>query len=355
MTSALGQAVKVLIVAPADDAHAAAVSQKLEEQHGVDARVWDIANLPRDSTLSLQLSNAETPKFRLQTETDEGTDFAAVWWRRAHPPLIDSSITHPALIDFCGTETVHFSRGALSCPVSTVVNDPFAEARANKKPIQLAVALSLGIRIPETMMSNDPEQVRRFIEEHPSGCVHKAFGPASWQMLETRTFTRDYLESLDSVSYSPVIVQEHIERGVDVRVNIFGARVHAAEVRTLAPEAHVDWRVDLEAKWTPHELPERVTDKLLELLSRLGLDYGCIDLRRTPNGEYVFFEVNPSGQFLFIEMDTGQPLSASMAHLLVERGKRTAGLAEHGPTSPPHRQTHPDVDAEESLNNAAPD
>ncbi len=67
-----------------------------------------------------------------------------------------------------------------------------------------------------------------------------------------------------------------------------------------------------------HALPVDLSERLVELLRTLGLHYGCIDLRQTPEGEYVFFEVNPSGQFLFAEIDTGQPLLRVMAELLYD-------------------------------------
>jgi len=59
-----------------------------------------------------------------------------------------------------------------------------------------------------------------------------------------------------------------------------------------------------------------VSDKLLALLQRLGLVYGAIDMRRTPDGEYYFFEVNTAGEFLFVEDRTGQPIARAIADWL---------------------------------------
>ena len=101
-------------------------------------------------------------------------------------------------------------------------------------------------------------------------------------------------------------------------MNIFGRSVFAAEVTTYRQEADVDWRIDLTATWSTHNLPEDVQRKLLKLFDELNLHYGCVDLRLQPDGVYVFFEVNPAGQFLFIEIDTGQPLTYAMAHLLAK-------------------------------------
>ena len=71
------------------------------------------------------------------------------------------------------------------------------------------------------------------------------------------------------------------------------------------------------ATWKEHTLPNEVSQQLIRLLRSLHLHYGCIDLTQQPDGTYVFLEVNPAGQFLFIEPDTFQPLSYAFAELLL--------------------------------------
>jgi glutathione synthase/RimK-type ligase-like ATP-grasp enzyme len=71
-------------------------------------------------------------------------------------------------------------------------------------------------------------------------------------------------------------------------------------------------------------LPQAVEDKLRTLMKRLGLDFGCIDLVLTPEGQYVFLEVNPAGQWGWIESATGMPISESIAAELVARARSFA-------------------------------
>jgi glutathione synthase/RimK-type ligase-like ATP-grasp enzyme len=83
----------------------------------------------------------------------------------------------------------------------------------------------------------------------------------------------------------------------------------------------IDMRMDIaNARITPVQLPEEVRDRLTDLMRRLGLVYGAIDMRRTPDGRYVFLEINPAGQWLFIEERTGQTISAALARLLASHG-----------------------------------
>jgi hypothetical protein len=128
--------------------------------------------------------------------------------------------------------------------------------------------------------------------------------------------TAEDVESLDSAALCPMIVQEEIESSWDFRVNIFGTEVFACKIDPQHPVAEVDSRFDVTAIWEAGSLPSHVIEGLLRLMHELQLDYGCIDMRQDLSGEFTFFEINPSGQFLFAEIDTGQPLSEAMARLL---------------------------------------
>jgi len=86
--------------------------------------------------------------------------------------------------------------------------------------------------------------------------------------------------------------------------------------------------MNLDIKYATHQLPPDTATKLHELMNRLGLVYGAIDLRLTPDGRYVFLEINPAGQFLYIEKATGQPITAALAQtLLKRRATERRGLA----------------------------
>jgi glutathione synthase/RimK-type ligase-like ATP-grasp enzyme len=73
------------------------------------------------------------------------------------------------------------------------------------------------------------------------------------------------------------------------------------------------------ARFEPVELPAGVLDRLQRLMAELGLVYGAIDMRRTPDGRYVFLEVNPAGQWLFVEERTGQAITEAVAEYLCSR------------------------------------
>jgi hypothetical protein len=125
---------------------------------------------------------------------------------------------------------------------------------------------------------------------------------------------------LDTLCNCPAIFQERIEAQLDIRVTAIGRDLYAAEIESQAGESPLDWRFDHTVPFRPHMLDSETSSQLYALMRRLGLVYGAIDLRLTPQGEYVFLEINPSGQYLFIELLTKMPLSDRMAEFLAGDG-----------------------------------
>jgi hypothetical protein len=304
-----------VIVAPPTDSHAATVEHALRTKFGADVLVWDTERIGDG------ISFGPDPDRLTLGAGDRTLDLAEVrslWWRRPGGyGQADRSLT-PEVRRFCEREYSSLVLGGVGVLGRSVVNQPHAEAAAQRKPLQLSTARRVGLRVPETLISNDPEQVREFWERHDRDCVYKTLTPAP-RFVETRRLTAADLESLPSLSLAPVIVQRRLA-GVDVRLTVIGSRQHAAVARTELPEAETDWRVDLTLQWQPYELDPDVGARVRRLLTELGLHYGCIDLRLDADGTPHFLEVNPSGQFLFIEVDTGQPLVEAMCDLLMDPG-----------------------------------
>src|SRR5262249_46875973 len=125
------------------------------------------------------------------------------------------------------------------------------------------------------------------------------------------------------VRLCPVIFQAYVPKRVELRVTVVGGRVFAAEIHSQASRrTRHDWR-HYDPYQTPHhahDLPADVEGRCLALTERLGLRYGAIDLVLTPDGRYVFLEINPNGQFLWIEEATGLPISDAVCNVLMAGG-----------------------------------
>jgi glutathione synthase/RimK-type ligase-like ATP-grasp enzyme len=142
------------------------------------------------------------------------------------------------------------------------------------------------------------------------------------------------MSRLESIANSPVILQDYVE-GIDVRAIWIGGRLLSVAIDARTGSSPEDCRYDQTAVCSPHELPDALQEQLSLLMSLLGLQYGAIDLRLGVDGGYRFFEVNPSGQFAYLEARTGVPITAAMAALLwASTEKGGAGVGTLGPDAP---------------------
>jgi glutathione synthase/RimK-type ligase-like ATP-grasp enzyme len=197
------------------------------------------------------------------------------------------------------------------------MNPPIGDEVSQRKIRQLQVARRVGLSVPETLVTNQPDAARAFIEIHGVGkVVRKAFRNIAQAPRTTHLLEAADLALLDTVRYAPVIFQRYVPADLDLRVTVVEDEIFAAAI-TSEPEFAADYRPGLgSAKVVPHQLPPGIAEKLLELMRIFGLGFGAIDLRLTPDGDYVFLEINPVGEFLFISQRTGQPIPAAIAAAL---------------------------------------
>jgi glutathione synthase/RimK-type ligase-like ATP-grasp enzyme len=213
--------------------------------------------------------------------------------------------------------------------------DPYLhKARADHKPLQLAVAQRLGLAIPETVISNDPDAVRAFVRRRGAVVAKMLVQPAGpitdgeADVVFTTAITAEDVAELDGLELCPMIFQEQIENQLDVRVTIAGRRVFGAALdRAARGGGDPDWRrqsfaLDRAPMWAPYEVPDAVAAPLLRLLDHFGLNYGAADLIVRPDGRHVFLELNASGAFAFLGDDLARPIAAAIAALLVDPGAR---------------------------------
>lgn len=309
----------VLIIAPREDAHANVVAKRIETL-GARAILLDSALFPSQCRLSVRIENGEPWRFGLECDglvLDE-ENVAGVWWRRPRRHLASAEIRESHLRQFVADEAREAFEGWLHCMERRVINPIAADIVSSNKLLQLQLAADVGLSIPSSLATNSPTQVQPFLERVGRDVVFKPFTGAAWQFIMTQRLSSDALAHLESVAYAPVIFQEEIRKVADVRVNIVDGDVFPLMIRPRRDDAPLDWRADQDREYTVHALPEVVTQRLLALMSRLHLRFAACDLALTQGGDYVFFEANPGGQWLFAEIATGQGISWALARALLE-------------------------------------
>ena len=290
-----------------------------------------IANDPRGGTRSV---------LRLGNRTIDLAEVRTAWlWRGWQPnPLLERFrplADRPEEWRFFEQQWQIFHRGfALLLAQRGVfcVNPPPWNTAYEEKCCQLALAAEVGLAIPPTMYTARLPEARAFSEAHGGSLIYKPFRtylrmvgaegdrPSRLQRVLTNRVAAEQLVEGDGFLPTPGIFQPYVDKRVELRVVAVGRRLFACAIHSQQSErSREDWRrYDLaNTPYEPYELPADVAAKLRALMERLGLVYGAIDLIVTPEGEHVFLEVNPNGQFDFVAKLAGLPIYEHLAALLL--------------------------------------
>lgn len=245
-------------------------------------------------------------------------DVRVCYYRRPGIPE-PAPVKDTATRDYLADEWSAVTRSLWNALEDRWLNSPFAMLKAEDKPRQLALAASLGFDIPNTLITNDFYAAAAFVG------TGAAIGKPLRHSLIERGETGEVLfttrlellkpEDRQAVALAPVIYQREIRKAYDIRATVVGDRVFAAAIHSQDQrETEVDWRsgTRLDLRHEPISLPGDVVEKCLALTKALNLRYGAIDLVADEDGRHWFLEINPNGQWAWIERRTGLPLAAAI-------------------------------------------
>jgi hypothetical protein len=332
-----GRRNKILLVAPSYDAATARLALALIER-GAAVRTFDVETLNLTAALSFELDDRGRPRgvLTLPSGVVALDEVRAVWVRQ--------SLTGAAPEGSEGADD-RFARlesGEALAGLPAMIDGaswigwPAVPASALSKTAVLRAAAAVGLRIPRTLVTNEEARARKFVGEREGGSIVKAFTwlvgdtPEAARLVFTHRIRPEHHAELHRVRYAPCLFQEEVPRAVELRVTVVGRRSFTAEISAARPAEAVDWR-DPRAgvSLRPAALPAEIERSCLAILDRFGLAYAAIDLIRRPDGEHVFLDLNPHGNWLHAEDAAGLPITAAIADLL-EGGAVTGSSADPG-------------------------
>jgi glutathione synthase/RimK-type ligase-like ATP-grasp enzyme len=243
------------------------------------------------------------------------SELKSVWFRRPGKPLEDDPSLTLGEREFVIDQWRMLLAGLLAIPGVKWVNDPVKNSAAESKILQLSRALDVGLDIPTTWITNDVTSLPRDERQLIAKCV----GSPLVQDQDKHSFvftTEVKLEDVngEELRLAPVIFQERLWPKVDYRVTVVEDTVLAA--RLVENDGKIDWRTILpSAKFEPATLPDSVASKLREIVSRLGLIFGAIDIVFAAN-RYYFLEVNPNGEWGWLQTTADLPIASALVDAL---------------------------------------
>jgi glutathione synthase/RimK-type ligase-like ATP-grasp enzyme len=328
----------ILAITKSDDNRSIPLVAEHARARGADVFRFDTDRFPTEIQVELEVSaGAVRGAVRDGDRRLDLADVSAVWYRRLHvaaglPAEMDRQLRAASVGE---SRAVVLGLIAALGDRCFVLDPPDVIGRAKNKELQLRLARAAGLEVPRSLTSNDPAAVRRFAAACPGGMVTKML--SSFAVYEhgrelvvfTNRIGPDQLADLDGLDLCPMTFQELVPKAVELRVTVVGARVHTAAVDSQASEqAQLDWRRDgvgLLDAWVPYDLPADIERRLLEVMDRLGLEYGAADLIVTPDGRHVFLEVNPAGEWFWLDDPERRPIAAAIADVLTGAGRRLPG------------------------------
>lgn len=315
----------ILIITSTFDPHADSVVAALRAR-GVAVFRLNTDEFHRDITISADADGAVALADRWGRRLAFPADVRSVWYRKPVDPAPPDGAADAGTQALVLGETRELLDSLRADRRPRWVNNPHDNALARHKLPQLRLARALGLRTPRTLVTNDPARARAFQAEVAAPLVCKALKEVGyaegddWRSLFARVVAPgEFAAHADAVALCPTLFQEYIAKDHELRVTVIGAALFCCRIDSQAvADAKIDWR-----RADPARVPHRIVplDPVVEralraMLAAYGLAFGAFDLIVTPAGEHVFLELNPNGQWLWVERATGAGLSAAMADLL---------------------------------------
>lgn len=318
----------LLIVTHRMDPHADVVAKYLRERGHSPVFLYHEEMLTSVSTSIRQVGHTYSAILRTPDATIDLGDVTAVWMRRQN--IFRAPTTPVPDEQRVRAEARYVWRGIWRIlrknPDIFWMSDPQHIANADNKIEQLALAQELGFRIPRTIVTNEPDVVRRFRKECADGIIYKAMTDADVSSADNSllyTTAVSDQEDLQGVSVNPCLFQENIRKRIEIRSTFIGSEEFTAGLHSQEDDrTKTDWRrLNNTGRsvfpFTVEHLPAHVRERCLRMLAHYGLNYGAFDFIVTPDDEYVFLELNPNGQWLFVQFQLPQlKMAQSMANVL---------------------------------------
>ncbi|MCX5381140.1 ATP-grasp ribosomal peptide maturase [Streptomyces sp. NBC_00091] len=305
----------VLVVTNLDDPTADLVIDELHGR-GVPVVRFDSGDFPTTLSFAARITpQGIQGSLTTPTRSADLTKIRSMYYRRpsgfAFPHLDEQTAR------FAITQARYGLGGVVaSLPTCLYVNHPHRIGDAEFKPSGLVAAVASGFRVPSTLITSDPIEAREFISRYQS-VIYKPLSTPLYRLdgvsatVKVEKVTADEID--DSISGTAHLFQHVVDKVADVRLTVMGEEIFAVRIDSDL----LDWRTDYsKLRYSVVELPDGIEESIRAYLSHFGLVFGAFDFAVDTVGQWWFLECNPSGQWAWLEPETGLPMTSAMADLL---------------------------------------
>lgn len=252
---------------------------------------------------------------------DNEYSFKSVWFRRTKLPLIENVKFSERI--YLQNEYETLLKNLFLVIDAKWLSEPYSIYRAENKLLQLKLAREIGFNIPKTLVTNSKIELKKFYEQNNQDIIIKPLGVSriiqddSMAFLFTNRLRKEHLDSIENFDLTPCLFQNRIEKEFELRITVVGENVFSAGVDSQSNiETELDWRKS-QLQFFKYKIPNDIKNKCIEIVKRLNLRFGAIDIIKDVNGNYIFLEINPNGQWAWIETQTQLPISDAIINELI--------------------------------------
>lgn len=320
----------ILIISRQQDVHVDIIIDKL---YKLNCNVFRLNTEDFTSNFSLTLKNNINNEL-CGTITNLSTnksikinDIWRAWYRKPEDFNISKSIQNIEAINFIKKESQQALHFLYNFPGLKWLNHPDDIRKAERKYLQLQVAKKNGLSIPSTIITNDEVEAKKFFNSYPSlicKVLHSIIVTENEPYYSSYTHKIDksnFYDFLNNINLCPVLFQEYIDKKYEIRSTVVNGKVFSCKIDSQSSEeSKIDFRLASNISEIPHEsiqLPKYIDDALISITTYFGLKYSAIDLIFNKNNEYVFLEINPNGQWYWIEMLTDMKIADEVISTLL--------------------------------------
>lgn len=319
----MGAVRPVLVVAERLDASADMVVDQLN-QRDVPVMRFDSADFPQ--RVSLAADHRPTAPGWEGVLSDERRsvrleDVQAVYYRRPGRPVIADTVAEP-YTTWARNQADAAMLNLLSALPVRWINNPHHDRVAAHKPQQLVAATRAGLRVPRSILTNDPVTARSFAKAVNGPLICKPvlggrLDTGADRQLMVATHRVDPADFDDDIRLTAHYFQEDVPKKYEVRLVYVDGRMFAGTLLGTSDKARTDWRTDYDhIEYGTTEVPSDVAVAVRRFMASYGIVFGSFDFAVTPDDDWVFFENNPAGTWSWVENRTGLPIAAAHADYL---------------------------------------
>lgn len=264
----------------------------------------------------------------------KGSQVSAIWDRRPEKPLSLPISNTPQINEHILSESLEFLR-FLRHYLRDIpsIGSILMDRSASSKMLQNRYAEECGMIVPDTCFSNRKDLILDNLANNQFLCIKGISGDFVYDdakmqeyLFWTKKIERTELENAPEDAFSQTIsfIQEYIPKDFELRITVVGDEFFPCRIDSQAlaeDKGAVDWRQGYlnGLKYSVYDLPDAIKRHCLEFLKKMKINFGCFDFVVTPNGDYVFLECNPNGQWLWVEEETGLNISGAVAKWLLKQ------------------------------------